>query len=129
MDGVCLIERIDLPDRRTVIACIQIAGNPGNSITNSVEYLYFQVCKRFDLRPDRVVWLEHYDFYQPAEWNLVTFVMSQTKHPFYEPEWTPMTNEMWRDLRLRAKKTLNQSRGEYDSKIKKLFPWPKEAIT
>jgi hypothetical protein len=38
-DGVCLIERINLPDGRVVIACIQFAGNPGQSITNSVEEL------------------------------------------------------------------------------------------
>ena len=36
-DGVCLIERIDLPDGRIVVVCIQIPGNPGTSITNAVE--------------------------------------------------------------------------------------------
>src|SRR5262249_39395118 len=43
-DGVCLIERIDLPDGRIVVVCIQTAGNPGTSITNAVEELAFQVC-------------------------------------------------------------------------------------
>jgi hypothetical protein len=28
-DGVCLVEQINLPDGRIVIACIQMAGNPG----------------------------------------------------------------------------------------------------
>ena len=46
-DGICLIERIDLPDGRIVIAAIQVPGNPGNSITNSAEVLCFQVCERF----------------------------------------------------------------------------------
>ena len=128
MDGVCLIERINLPDGRIVIACVQTAGNPGNSITNSAEYLYFQVCKRFEIDTKRIIWLEHYDYDEPSEWRLVTFAKSTSKHPFTEPKWTPMNNEMWRDLRLRPKKRLKRSYGAYNSKIKKLFDWPKEAI-
>src|SRR5919109_1761377 len=42
-DGVCLIERIDLPDGRIVIACIETAGNSGMSITNCIEELCFQI--------------------------------------------------------------------------------------
>jgi hypothetical protein len=61
-DGVCLIERIDLPDGRIVIVCIETAGNPGLSITNSVEELCFQVCERFEIPAERLVWLEHYDY-------------------------------------------------------------------
>lgn len=71
-DGVCLIERIDLPDERIVVACIEIAGNPGCSITNSMEDLCFQVGERFDIPADRLVWLEHYDYY-PREWHKVIF--------------------------------------------------------
>src|SRR5207245_728190 len=54
-DGVCLIERIDLPDERIVVAAIAVAGNPGNSITNCVEELCFQVCARFDIPARRLV--------------------------------------------------------------------------
>jgi hypothetical protein len=64
-DGICLIERIDLPDGRIVIACIEIAGNPGLSITNGVEELCFQVCERFSIPTKRLVWLEHYDYFEP----------------------------------------------------------------
>lgn len=62
-DGVCLIERIDLPDGRIVISCIAVTGNPGNSITNCVEELCFQVCERFEIPAEKLVWLEHYDYY------------------------------------------------------------------
>ncbi len=48
-DGVCLIERIDLPDGRIVIVCIAIAGSSGMSVTNCVETLCFQVCERFEI--------------------------------------------------------------------------------
>ncbi|WP_371435200.1 hypothetical protein [Polaromonas sp.] len=60
-DGVCLVERIDLPDGRIVVACISLAGNPGCSISNAVEELCFQICSRFKLPPKRLVWLLHYD--------------------------------------------------------------------
>jgi hypothetical protein len=56
-DGVCLIERIDLPDQRVVIACLQVPGNPGSSITNCVEEICTQVCRRFRIAPERLVWL------------------------------------------------------------------------
>ena len=44
-DGICLIEQINLPDGRTVIACIQIPGTPGNSVTNAVRNYVFRSAK------------------------------------------------------------------------------------
>jgi hypothetical protein len=124
IDGVCLIERIDLPDARTVIVCIAITGNPGNSITNSVETLCLQVCERFDIPPNKLVWIEHYDFFHPQEWNLVTFGRMPPDHLFEEPTWTPMTAGQWKSLGLRPKKRLKSFAGSYESKVVKLFPWP-----
>src|SRR5215469_9814637 len=57
MDGVCLIERINIPDGRIVVACMQVAGNPGRSITNSIEHICAQICARFAIPADRTVWL------------------------------------------------------------------------
>jgi hypothetical protein len=127
-DGVCLIERIDLPDGRIVIACIETTGNPGNSITNNVEALCFQVCERFDIPAERLVWLEHYDYYDEAEWSMVTFGRTPPEKPFGDPEWTTMTAEMWRDLQLRPKKRLEKWSGNFRSKLTKLFRWPTEGI-
>ena len=123
-DGVCLIERIDLPDDRIVIACMQVGGNPGNSITNCVEELCFQVCERFDIPGDRLVWLEHYDYGDTEEWDWVTFDRQPPNHLFEKPKWTEMTPEMWSNLRLRPKKRLVRKRGNFGSKLTKLFPWP-----
>lgn len=124
IDGVCLIERIDLPDGRIVVVCIAVTGNPGNSITNSIETICFQVCERFDIPPDKLVWIEHYDFFQPQEWNLVTFERMPPDHLFEEPIWTQMTSQIWSSLGLRPKKKLKSFAGGYASKVKKLFPWP-----
>lgn len=130
-DGVCLIERINLPDGRIVIVCVETAGNPGNSISNCAEELVFQVCRRFEIPAERLVWLEHYD--GDDEWGMVTFARRPPNGPFEQPHWTKMTPEMWSGLRLRP---LKQSaltpdpilRSHLQSKIKKLFPWPDDAL-
>ena len=127
-DGVCLIERVNLPDGRIVIACIQTAGNPGLSITNGVEELCFQVCERFEIPANRLVWLEHYDYDEKGEWNMVTFEQTPPQGPFANPKWVDMTPELWRDLRLKPKKKLTSCRGQFRSKLMKLFPWPTEAL-
>lgn len=127
-DGVCLIERVDLPDGRIVIACIETAGNPGQSITNCVEELCFQVCERFEIPAERLVWLEHYDYYEPAEWNMVIFGQRPPDSPFRDPQWTTMTPELWRELRLKPRRHLKSWRGQYSSKLTKLFHWPTQGI-
>jgi hypothetical protein len=127
-DGVCLIERIDLPDRRIVVACIEMAGNPGNSITNCVEELCFQVCERFEIPADRLVWLEHYDYIEDSDWSLVDFKRMPPNRPFEDPKWTPMSWKMWRELRLKPRKRLTHRHGNYESELRKLFHWPSEAI-
>ena len=126
-DGVCLIERIDLPDGRVAIVAIQTAGNPGISITNSVEELCFQVCERFEIDAHRLVWIEHYDFFDDM-WNMVSFSKIPPEGLFTDPEWTPMTPDMWKDLQLRPKKRLIKRDGKYQSMVIKKFFWPSEAI-
>lgn len=127
-DGICLIERIDLPDGRIVVVCIEMTGNPGRSITNCVEDLCFQVCERFEIPTDQLVWLQHYDYDQDQEWNMVTFTQMPPQGPFANPSWTKMTTELWHELRLRPKKRLTHRHGQFNSKLTKLFHWPTEAL-
>lgn len=127
-DGVCLIERINIPDGRVVVACIQFAGNPGQSITNCVEELCFQVCERFEIPADRLVWLEHYDYYHWDDWSRVAFGQRPPHGPFADPKWVDMTPELWRDLRLKPRKKLRSERNDFRSKLTKLFPWPTEDL-
>jgi hypothetical protein len=127
-DGICLVERIDLPDGRIVIVCIETAGNPGRSITNSVEELCFQIGERFEIPADQVVWLQHYDYDEENTWHMVSFKQIPPKGPFTNPEWIEMTPELWRSLRLKPKKKLTRWRGHFRSKVTKLFHWPTEAL-
>jgi hypothetical protein len=122
-DGVCLIECIAIPDGRIVVACIEIAGNPGNSITNCQEELAFQVCERFEIPPDKLVWLEHYDYYEP-EWTMISFAQRPPHGPFECPSAEPMTLAMWKGLGLRPLKKLEQDpleRGQFLSKLARTF--------
>jgi hypothetical protein len=123
-DGVCLIECIEIPDGRIVVACIEIAGNPGNSITNCQEALAFQVCEKFEIPPERLVYLEHYDYYEPQEWTMITFARRPPHGPFEAPHAEPMTAAMWKGLRLRPLKKLEQDpvlRGRFLSKLARTF--------
>ncbi|HCY64115.1 MAG TPA: hypothetical protein DHV59_15095 [Oxalobacteraceae bacterium] len=123
-DGICLIERIDLPDERIVVACMSVVGNPGISITNAVEDICFQVCERFEIPPDRLVWLEHYEDFDDEEWDMVTFGTSPPQGPFSNPTWKTMTPQLWKSLLLEPKKQLLQEHRHYQSKLNKLFYWP-----
>ncbi len=129
-DGICLIERIDLPDGRIVVACIAIEGNPGISITNGVEDLCFQVCERFSISPARLIWLEHYEDEAMLDgvWRLVTFEGCPPESTFEGPHWNTVTPDMRRTLRLRPKKRLVRRDGQWQSKLSKKFHWPTEAI-
>lgn len=129
-DGICLIERIDIPDGRIVIACIQTAGNPGKSITNAVEDLALQVCVRFDIPADKLVWLEHYEDRDPEcnEWHIVSFASRPPKGPFAKPTWTKISEEMWSSLKLRPRKTMKIALGQYQSALIKRFHWPTESL-
>ena len=111
-----------------MIACIETAGNPGTSITNCVEDICFQVCERFDVPADRLVWLEHYDDNEYSDWSLVTFERKPPLSPFQNPRWVDVTPETWRSLMLRPKRKLKSWHGSYESKLTKLFDWPTEAI-
>jgi hypothetical protein len=124
MDGVCLIERIDLPDGRIVIVCEAAPGNPGNSITNSVETICLQVCERFDIPASRLVWIEHYEWFGIDDWKLVEFDKMPPAHLFDDPTWTEITPLLWADLQLRPKKRRRIIGGSLESKVTKLFPWP-----
>ena len=122
-DGVCLVERINLPDGRIVVACISLAGNPGCSISNAVEELCFQICTRFRLPPKGLVWLLHYDE-ENYGWTKVQFEGRGAYGPFTNPTFLDMTEHDWVGLRLHPKKVLAQSNGHWESKLTKLFPWP-----
>lgn len=125
-DGVCQIERIHLPDGWIVIVCVDIAGNPGTSITNAAEQIADQVCARFGIAPTRLIWLEHYADAEPNEWRLVDFTFDAEKG-FTDPVWREMTPHRWRALRLSPRKPAPHDGYRLATRITKHFPWPPAA--
>ena len=105
-DGVCRIERINLPDGRIVIMCEEVNENPGKSITNCIEYLALQVCEQYDIDPKQLVLLTHHDTWYSAdnEWMLVNFARIPPENSFQEPSWQEMTEADWRSLGFRPRK-------------------------
>ena len=121
-DGICAIERVDLPDGRIVIACIEMPGNPGRSITNAAEDIYAQVCKRFSFGSEAIVWLEHYESFED-EWREVRF--AAVADGSLRPSWTRMTPPMWAKLGLSPRASaIETGTSRLGSKIDKHFPWP-----
>ena len=123
-DGVCAIERVDLPDQRIVIICTQVAGNPGQSVTNSAETICDEICERFEIPLDQLVWLETYD-HAPTEWSRVVFNRN-SEGRLTRPTWYPLRDLDWHDLRLRPKGALERDGLRLVSNVEKLFPWPND---
>ena len=125
----CGLERIDLADGRVVIIGTELPDNPGISVTNWAEELATQVCAKFTIDPDRLVWIEHY----PAEqcprcggsgrhgrggtclacrgrgkrrelptFDLVTFTAVRERDAWrlVDPQWRPMREADWVQLGL-----------------------------
>lgn len=120
-DGICRVERIDLPDDRVVVICEEIDGNPGRSVTNTIEYIAFQLCEQFNINPEQLVLIEHYDtwYCNEDEWNLVCFRKKPPESNFEEPEWRPMTEEDWSSLGFRPRQRSKKRRREPTSLIRR----------
>ncbi len=109
-DGVCLVERIKFKVDVTLVICISPFGNPGQSISNAVEVLCFQLCEHFGLDATEVIWIHHYDDFPEAEWNVVTFKQAPPDGPFLDPRWARVTEMQWREWGLRPRKRLTKTR-------------------
>lgn len=122
-DGICAIERIDLPDGRVVAACNEVRGNPGKSITNAAEHIFEQFCARFGLAADQVVWLEHYDDMDEEEWRRVFFRRGAGGRLM--PRWVTMTPRLWKELGLSPKESQTRQASPWlETRLDKHFPWP-----
>jgi hypothetical protein len=116
-DSICSLEIIPVQAGRTVVIATELKDNFGTSITNVAEHLASHACDRFEIDPDKLIWIETYGYSAPGErqrtFDLVTFTRKQSEkvqwspavlrcHPdgwpgyFTEPTWRPMNDEDWR---------------------------------
>ena len=102
-DGICRIERIDLPDGRVVVICQELDENPGQSVTSAAAEIAGQWCRKHRVDPDKLVWIEHYAAGPDGkpEWELVRLDRGAGPITFISAErWKPMELDDWRDLGL-----------------------------
>lgn len=104
----CRLEILPLTDGRTAIIATEVADNTGMSITNAAELAAAAACWQFDVDPNRLVWIEHYDdgSYRGGgreeSFDRVTFgkVTPMADSMFTAPSWKRMKAEDWVELGL-----------------------------
>lgn len=85
--------------QQTVVIASELPDNPGMSITNAAAELATQVCQRYGIDPECLVWVEHYgatattSYRQdpPETYDLVTFTW--TGKGFAQPRWAHSSRE------------------------------------
>lgn len=120
---ICSLEILTLADGRTAVIATELEDNPGTSITNVAENLASEVCDRFGIDPQQLIWIEHYGYAGACEgtkertFDRVTFsrrdvdgvqwtrALGQHKPDgwpgyFQDPNWRPMKDEDWWELGL-----------------------------
>lgn len=119
-ESFCGLEILYLADGRVAVIATKLKDNSGTSVTNVAEHLASEVCDRFDIDPDKLVWIETYGYPAPGErqrtFDLVTFTrresdgvikwassVRRTKPDgwpghFENPTWRPMKDEDWQVL-------------------------------
>ncbi len=105
-DGICRIERSELHDGRVLFVCEDLDENPGQSTTNTIESIAFQLCKRFGVDPEKLVLLEHCPASEITkdEWLMVRFSERNLRTGFSDPTWHPMEEGDWRRLGYKPRK-------------------------
>ena len=104
-DGICEVERHNLADGRTLFVIADIDDNPGQSTTNSIEYIAHQLAHRFDIAIGDAVFVEHFVLARATvEWNLVEFQPLPGSDSAGTPRWRPMTAADWDEFGVRPRR-------------------------
>jgi len=96
-DGICRIERCELEDGFVLFICEDLDENPGQSTTNTIESIAFQLCKRFRVKPDKLILIQHHplSLIPKGEWLMVDFSERSPRNGFSDPRWRPMEEKDW----------------------------------
>ena len=57
----CKLELYKRSDGMYIAVCTELADNPGTSVTNQCEVLATQIIKQYNLHPEVLLFVEHYD--------------------------------------------------------------------
>lgn len=76
-----------------LVIVTELRSNPGVSITNAAEIIAEKVCKNFKIKPEELIYIEHYQseksFLRTTDtFDFVEFDINNGK--FSEPKWIPI---------------------------------------
>jgi hypothetical protein len=94
-DSCCNIEVHRRSDGKYVFVATELADNPGTSVTNFAEHLATAMRSRYGLKPEDVIWIEHYPEAQnrrKEDFDLVRFLGTEGDS-FRSPVWTRITEQ------------------------------------
>lgn len=112
---VCRLEIHRLADGRMAAVATELKDNPGTSITNAAEDLASQVCDHLGVKPEQLVWIEHYAYagagnaIKERTYDRVTFAPGAPDGPptrFKDPQWRVMQEQDWLELGLAPRKAV-----------------------
>jgi hypothetical protein len=98
-DSYCDIEAHRRSDGKYVFVATELPDNPGTSVTNFAEHLATAMCKQHRLKPENVIWIEHYPETERRKgvFDLVRFLRMEGDS-FQGPVWTRITEQAVEDL-------------------------------
>jgi hypothetical protein len=99
-DSRCDIEAHRRTDGKYVFVATELPGNPGTSVTNFAEHLATAMRGQYGLKPDQVIWIEHYPEAKgrrKEDFDLVQFLAVEGE-VFRTPVWTRITEQAVSDL-------------------------------
>src|ERR1700751_2580671 len=97
-DACCDIEVHRRSDGKCVFIASEVPDNPGTSVTNYAEHLATAMRRQYDLKPEDVIWIEHYPeskSHRKEDFDLVRFAVEG--EPFHSPVWTRITEQAVED--------------------------------
>ena len=92
-DSCCDIEVHRRSDGKYVFVVTELPDNPGTSVTNFAEHLATAMRSRHGLKPEDVIWIEHYPEAtnrRKEDFDLVRF-LGMEGDSFRTPVWTRIT--------------------------------------
>jgi hypothetical protein len=93
-DSCCDIEEQRRNDGKYVFVATEVPDNPGTSVTNFAEQLATAIRRQHGLKPEDMIWIEHYPEAKDRRkesFDLVRFAVEGES--FHTPVWTRITEQ------------------------------------
>jgi hypothetical protein len=94
-DSCCDIEVHRRSDGKYVFVATELPDNPGTSVTNFAEHLATAMRSQYALKPEELIWIEHYPEAKnrrKEDFDLVRF-LGMEGDAFRTPVWTRITEQ------------------------------------